>query len=85
MKIKRRAGRPHKCQTVRVDPVFRELLLEMVQNGKVYVEGLGTFQVIRVPKKTMYHNLSKRERVIPAYNRLKFTQNSKVKDYLSNI
>ena len=78
-------GRPIKNIVRTLDvPDLKKMLLNAVMNGdKVEVIGLGTFEIVHIPQKKVFHNFSKRTRVIKAYNKLKFTQSSLLKEHLT--
>jgi len=54
----------------------------LYEAGSVDVPGFGTFSVIDIPRRITFHNFSGRNRVIPAYKRLKFTQSPALKKQL---
>lgn len=64
-------------------PKTYELFALLSEHRKVEIEALGLFEIVRIPKKTIFHNFSKRKRVIEAYNKLKFTQSPELKKLLA--
>lgn len=78
-------GRPKKTvPTVhKLPPAFQQSLLAALAHGPVELAGFGTFSVVKIPRKILFHNFSQRRRVIDGYLKLKFTQSPEMKATLS--
>lgn len=51
--------------------------------GKIIIGGLGTFEVIRIKPKTMYHNTAKKTITTKGHNKLKYTPTSILKTLIN--
>lgn len=78
----KKSGRPR----VKVYPQIKlprhfkgTLFSQLAQHERVEIIGLGTFEVVKIKGREMYHNFSGKNRHFPAYNRLKFTQSKNLK------
>lgn len=70
--------------TVKLSPAFKRQLFTHIDKGvSVFVPGFGIFSVKAMPRKKIYHNFSKRTRVLAGYNKLKFTQSPELKKRLT--
>lgn len=52
-------------------------------HGEIEVKGVGVFEIVEIPQKKLYHNFSKRTRIVKAYKKLKFTQSPTLKKTLT--
>lgn len=68
---------------LKADPLFLRQLITLVQGGKVHVLGLGTFEVVEIKSRRLYHNFSGKVKRIKAYKRLKFSQEADIKKKLT--
>ena len=59
--------------------VFLKLLKK---KGKVVVGGLGTFEIVKIKPRTLYHNTAKRELTTKAYNKVKYTPTKVLKSLI---
>lgn len=62
---------------------FNEITRLASEHGIVEVAGVGSFAVVKIPQKKIFHNFSKRTRIIKAYAKLKFTQAPSLKAQLT--
>lgn len=79
------AGRPKEKYTpvLKLSEGFSDTFFDALKRGRVELDGLGTFEIKRIPAKRSFHNFSKKIKVFPAYNKLKFTQSAELKERLS--
>lgn len=74
----------HIVPVLKLPPKFKTELFCLLGAGqKVEIDGLGVFEIKRIPQKTLFHNFSGRRRVIKAYKKLKFTQSAELKKTLT--
>jgi|JI8StandDraft_1071087.scaffolds.fasta_scaffold00207_8 nucleoid DNA-binding protein len=79
-----KVGRPRKIYPkVQMSTELKQALYSL-RDGKLEVEGLGVFEIVRIPSKVIFHNFSKRMRKIAGYNKMKFTQSKELKELLLN-
>lgn len=65
-------------------PYFKgSLFSHLTQHDKVEVVGLGTFEVVKIPPRKMYHNFSGKVRILKGYKKLKFVQSHDLKQKIS--
>ena len=65
-------------------PKFKGELFAQLETGKVEIAGLGTFEIVKIPQKRLYHNFSGKNRVIKGYRKLKFVQSHELKASLTD-
>lgn len=59
------------------------LFSHLKRSKKVEVVGLGTFELVKIPARKMFHNFSGKERTLKGYTKLKFTQSHSLKQKIS--
>lgn len=65
-------------------PYFKGALFSHLKRSKkVEVIGFGTFELVKIPPRKMYHNFSNKERTLKGYTKLKFTQSHTLKQKIS--
>ena len=65
-------------------PFFKGALFShLKRHKKVEVVGLGTFEIVKIKPRKMYHNFSGEERTLKGYKKLKFTQSTALKKQIS--
>ena len=58
------------------------LFSHLSQHDKVEVVGLGTFEIVEIPPRKMYHNFTGKVRILKGYRKLKFVQSNDLKKKL---
>jgi nucleoid DNA-binding protein len=53
------------------------------KNGKVIVGGLGSFEVVEIKPRTLYHNTAKRILTTKKYRKIKFTPSKVLKSIVN--
>lgn len=53
------------------------------EKGSVTVGGIGTFSVVTIKPRTLYHNTAKRTITTEPYNKLKYTPTKMLKTYIN--
>ena len=77
-----KSGRPKEkiYPKLTLPPYFKGALFSHLrQHDKVEVIGLGTFELVKIKPRKMFHNFSGKERVLKGYNKLKFVQSQQLK------
>ena len=64
---------------------FSSTFFDALKKGPAELEGFGVFEIKRIQAKKSFHNFSKKTRIFPAYNKLKFTQSADLKAQLKKI
>lgn len=59
------------------------LFSHLRRHKKVEVVGFGTFELVKIPSRKMYHNFSGKKRILKGYNKLKFSQSPVLKKQIS--
>lgn len=54
------------------------------KNGKVNIGGLGTFEVIKIKPRTLYHNTAKKTITTKGHNKLKYTPALTLKSFINS-
>lgn len=82
-KTKKKKGRPKlKVYPKLYRPTAEELFAALAESKVVEIDHIGIFEIVKIPRKIIFHNFSKRKRVIHGYNKLKFTQSPELKKLL---
>lgn len=82
----KKSGRPKEkiYPVLSLPPYFKGSLFSHLKiHDKVEVAGLGTFSLVKIAPRKMYHNFSDKERVLKGYVKLKFTQSPLLKKKLT--
>lgn len=82
----KKSGRPKEkiYPVLTLPPYFKGSLFSHLKiHDKVEITGLGTFELVKIKPRKMYHNFSDKERVLKGYTKLKFTQSAQLKAKLS--
>lgn len=65
------------------EPFVKSVLKSAKKGEKVKVDGFGTFEVVTIPARKIFHNFSGKTKRLASYKRLKFSQSKKLKKDLS--
>lgn len=66
------------------DIVIDSIYEELKQNKRVYVKGLGIFEVVQKKNRVIVFNAVNKKYVFPVYRRVKFTPSERVKRWLKH-
>lgn len=82
--MNKRGPKPKKYPKLKLPTYFKgTLFAQLKTSDRVEVVGFGTFQIVKIPSRKMFHNFSGKERIIKGYTKLKFTQSPLLKYALS--